>query len=58
MWPSMNLSLEFSLLTAPCDCVADRDLAEACWTRLLSACILQEEVGSRELGKCYLKYIS
>lgn len=59
MWPAMNLSLEFSLLTAPRDCVTDGDLVEACWARLLSACILQEEVGSRELEKCYLlKYIS
>lgn len=55
----MNLSLEFSLLTAPRDCVTDGDLVEACWAWLLSACILQEEVGSRELEKCYLlKYIS
>lgn len=59
MWSAKNLPLECRLLTAPCDCVGDGDLAEACRTQLLSACILQEEVGSRGTWKVLpLKYIS
>lgn len=30
MWSAKNLPLECRLLTAPCDCVGDGDLAEAC----------------------------
>lgn len=59
MWSAKNLPLECRLLTAPRDCVGDGDLAEACRTHLLSACILQEEVGSRGTWKVLpLKYIS
>lgn len=51
MWSAKNLPLECRLLTAPCDCVGNGDLAEACRTQLLFACILQEEVGSRGTWK-------
>lgn len=57
MWPPTSLSLNCGHFTARCDCGAvasGMEFADALRAAFLSACILLEEAGSRELGKFHL----